>query len=99
MGIPRAAAAGLWCSAQLLRNIDEAREAAFSSNTSSNSKELLLAVICLIAFDFTKYSAFGCAGSASRLGDFGHVRSYVFTCQQFESALCKNPFVITMRNE
>src|SRR5205807_9241989 len=85
--------------AHLLRNIDEAREPTFSRNASCYVKELLLAVISLIAFDFAKRGGPRCTGSASRLRNFCHVRSYVFACQQLQSALRNNAFVIPMRNE
>src|SRR3954468_386390 len=99
MGLLPVSFSRVFCSAQLLRNIDEARKAAFSGNTRSNGKELLLILIGPIAFYFTKNDAPGCAGGVSRLGDFGHVRSYVFTYQQLQSAPLNSAFVIAMRNE
>src|SRR5437868_7234289 len=86
-------------SAQLLRNIEEARKTAFLGDTSSNGKELLLALIRLIAFDFTKGSAPRCASRSSRLSNLSHVRSYVPTRQQSQSTLRNNAFVITIWNE
>ncbi len=56
-------------------------------------------MVCRIAFDFAKEVASRCAGRAPRLRDFGHVRCYVFTYQQLQSALRDNAFVVTMRNE
>jgi hypothetical protein len=86
---------------QLVLAVDEARKASDVPVIASLTfgEELLLAVICLIAFDFAKDSASRCAGGASRLGDFGHVCSYVFTHQQLQSALRDNAFVVAMRNE
>jgi len=62
------------------------------SHTRSNGKELLLGLIHLHAFDFTK-------GNASRLGNLGHIRSDIFTHQQSQAALGNGAFVVAMRNE
>src|SRR5262249_15994346 len=84
---------------QLFRNIDEAREAAFHSEASSHGKELLLTVIFRIAFDLTQGSAPRFAGSASCVGDFGHVSGHIFTDQQFQSFLADDSFVVPSGNE
>src|ERR1700730_17979503 len=80
-------------------NIDEATKTAFSGDTTSNSKKLLLTLICLVAFDLTQGRTPRCAGRASRFGYLGHVRSYVFTHQQLQSTLRNYAFVIPMRHE
>jgi hypothetical protein len=51
MGTAPAYSAWFFYSAQLRRNIDEARKTALSGDTSSNGEELLLGVIRLIVFD------------------------------------------------
>jgi hypothetical protein len=63
-------------------NVHEARQTIFPNETSGDGKELLLALICWVAFDFAQINnrPFWC--SPSRLCYLGHVPTYVFTFQQ-----------------
>src|SRR5258708_242364 len=99
MQISPGCAAEFYYSVQLLRNINETGEAAFSGNTSCNRKELLLFLVYRIAFNFTEGGTSRCTSGVSSLGNLSHVRSCVFTCQQLQAALRNNAFVIAMGNE
>jgi hypothetical protein len=79
--------------------MEKARKTSLSRDTGSYGKELLLALVGVIAFDFTECGAPTCPGCVPCLGYLCGVGRYIFRNQQSQSTLRDQAFVVAIRNE